>query len=196
MKQLLLIAALGWLCSCNTLHVAQNRTSANTTSIGVEWNYGQVSNEALLKSIDSVLNVEMEKFNSQKHSFTVHKKLPRTKEKDYLTIDFEKAKVVGSGGKVAGYVITTLGIAAPIALAVAKSPLILGFYYWPMHNIHSKVTLSPNLSDERKNNKYVAVMTGALFASDEKQVPKMLRKYAESFHKLLTDIETQLSRQN
>jgi hypothetical protein len=117
---------------------------------------------------------------------------PRDKEKDYITIDFEKVKVVGTGGKIAGYTITALGIAAPVALAVAEAPFIISFHYWPNHTIISKVTLSPNLSDERKNDKNLVAMTGALFASSQKQVEKMLRKYAESLHKTLLDVETQL----
>lgn len=194
MKSILLFLALCWLCACNTLHVSQTKTTANTPSIGVEWNYGDVPNDILQKKIDSALNVEIEKFNTQKHSFTVYRKKPRDKQKDYMTIDFEKAKVVGTGGKAAGYVITTIGLATPVVLAVLEAPIIFSFYYWPYHNIHSSVILSPNLSGEKKNNKKVVAMTGALFASTNGQVQKLVRKYAEAFHKTLVDVETQLSR--
>ena len=194
MKQLLFIMAMCWLCSCNTLHVSQTKNQGNTTSLGVEWNYGDVSNEGLQKKIDSVMVLELDKFNAQKHAFTVHRKKPRDKEKDYITIDFEKAKVVGTGGKIAGYVITAAGIATPILLATMESSFIFTFYYWPMHNINSKVTLSPNLSDERKNSKNVVAMTGALFASTNGQVEKLLRKYAAELQKTLLDIETQLGK--
>lgn len=192
MKQLLFVLAVCWFCSCNTLHVSQTKNQGNTPSIGVEWNFSEVSNETLAKRIDSAMMMEMDKFNSQKHSFTVHRKKPREREKDYITIDFRKAKVVGTGGKIAGYVITGVGIAAPILLATTETGFIVGFYYWPMHNITSTVTLSPNLSDEKKNNKNLVAMTGALFASNNTQVEKMVRKYGEAFYKTLLDIETQL----
>lgn len=194
MKQLLFILALCWLCSCNTLHVSQTKNQGNTPTIGVEWNYGDISNETLQKMIDSAMVVELDKFNAQKHAFSVFHKKPRDKAKDYITIDFVKAKVVGTGGKIAGYVITAAGIAAPILLATMESGFIVSFYYWPMHNIASKVTLSPNLSDERKNDKNLVAMTGALFASTKGQVEKLVWKYAVELHKTLLDIEAQLSR--
>ena len=194
MKQLLFFLALCWLCSCNTLYVSQTKNQGNTPSIGVEWNYGDISNDILQQKIDSIIVAEMDRFNSQKHSFTVHRKKPRDKEKDYISVDFTKAKVVGTGGKIAGYVITGLGLATPIYLAATQQSYILAFYYWPNHSIMSKVTLSPNLSDERKNNKNLMVSTGALFASTNNQVEKMVRKYADGFHKTLLDIETQLGR--
>lgn len=136
----------------------------------------------------------IEKFNVEKHAFAVHKKKPRDKEKDYITIDFEKGKVVGTGGKIAGYVITAIGLATPVALVLLESPIYFSFYYWPEHNIRSKITLSPNLSDEKKNNRNLYVATGALFASTDKQVTKLVKKYGESVYKILVDVEMQLSR--
>ena len=193
MKQLLLILSLCWLCSCNTFYVAQNKNTANTKSLGVECAYGDISSEVLQQKIDSVLRAEMERFNTQQHSFAVHPKKPRDKEKDYISIDFQQAKIVGTGGKIAGYTITTLGLAAPVPLIAAEAPLILWFYYWPQHTIHSKVTLSPGLSGEKKNTKNVVSNAGALFASDEKQVEKLLEKYGQTFQTVLLDIETQLN---
>jgi hypothetical protein len=193
MKTLLSVLVLSWLCSCNTLYVSPTKTPSNTTSIGVEWNYGDVPNEDLQQKIDSALNVEIEKFNTQGHAFAVHHKNPRDKDKDYITVDFEKGKVIGTGGKIAGYAVTAIGlIAAPVALIAAESPVIIGFYFWPMHNLRSKVTLSPNLSGERKNNKSVWISTGALFASTDGQVKKLVQKYATAFQKTLLDVETQL----
>jgi hypothetical protein len=194
MKQLAFILAFFCLCSCNTLYVAQNKNYSNTTSIGVEWNFGDFQSEQLQRKIDSVLLIEIDKFNSQNHAFKVYERKPRDKGKDYISIDIEKGKVVGTGGKIAGYALTTIGlIATPVALAALESPLIFAFYYWPQHNVTSKVTLSPALSGEKKNNKNLMVATGALFASTNNQVEKLVRKYAEGFHKTLIDVEAQLS---
>jgi hypothetical protein len=102
--------------------------------------------------------------------------------------------VVGTGGKIAGYSATAIGlIATPVTLVALESPFILAFYYWPNHQITSKITLSSNLSGERKNNKNLMVMTGALFAATGKQTDKLVKKYVDGFHKTLLDIDSQLS---
>ena len=195
MKQLTFLALLCWLCSCNTLYVSQTKTHANTPSIGVEWNFGDFSNPQLQRSVDSAITVEIQRFNAGNHRFTVYQRKRNDKGKDYITVDVEKGKVVGTGGKIAGYSATAIGlIAAPATLIALESPVILAFYYWPNHHITSRITLSSNLSDDRKNNKNLMVMTGALFASDQKQTEKLVRKYVEGLRKTLLDIEMQLSR--
>lgn len=181
------------LCACNTLYVAGNKTTGNTTSIGVEWNFDDVPNETLQHGLDSAMLTVLSKFNAQKHSFSVHRKTLRDKDKDYLTVDFEKGKVVGTGGKIAGYVVTTIGLATPFVLAATDAPVILGFYYWPYHNVRSRVTLSPALSDERRNGKNLIRQTGALFASTRGQVQKLVQKYADGFYQTLVDVESQLA---
>jgi hypothetical protein len=194
MKPVLFFLSLCLLCSCNALYVSQNKTANNTPSIGVEWNTTSIANEELQRKVDSSLTAELVRFNEQKHAFTVHRKMPRDKEKDYISIDIEKGKVVGTGGKVAGYVVSTAGlIGAPATLIALQSPLIFGFYYFPQHNLTSKVTLSPSLSGEKRNFKTVTAMTGALFASTDKQVTKLVRKYSNMLHETLLNVETQIS---
>lgn len=195
MKFSFLFLALCWLCSCNTLYVSESKTAGNTPSIGVEWTTSSITNEDLQRKVDSSLTAELASFNEQKHAFTVHRKMPRDKEKDYISIDIERGKVVGTGGKVAGYVVSAAGlIAAPVTLAAVQSPLIFGFYYFPQHNLASKVTLSPSLSGEKRNFRNVTVMTGALFTSTDKQVTKLVRKYTDMLHLTLVEVETQISR--
>lgn len=194
MKSILFFLSLCLLCSCNALYVSQGKTVKNTPSIGVEWNTTSIPNEELQRKVDSSLTAELARFNEQKHAFTVHRKMPRDKEKDYISIDIEKGKVVGSGGKVAGYAVSTVGlIGAPVTLLALQSPLIFAFYYFPQHNLTSKVTLSPSLSGEKRNFKNVTVMTGALFASTDKQVTKLVRKYTDMLHQTLLNVETQIS---
>lgn len=193
MKTLVLFLSLCSFCACNTMYVAGSKNPGNTTSIGVEWNYGDVPNETLQRGLDSAMLVALGKFNAQTHSFSVHRKMPRDKDKDYLAVDFEKGKVVSTGGKVAGYVVTAVGLATPFALVAAESPVIFAFYYWPYHNVRSKVTLSPALSDDRRNSKNLIKQTGALFASTNGQVQKLVQKYADGFYQTLLDVETQLA---
>src|SRR5437868_5153 len=95
-------------CSCKTLRIADEKNARNTPSIGIEWNYSESVNEKLPHRIDSVISGVMSQFNSEGHSFSVHKKLP--KDKDYLALDFEKGKVVSKGEKIAGYAISGLGL--------------------------------------------------------------------------------------
>lgn len=195
MKQLLFACALCLLFSCNTLHVSQTKNHGNTPSVGVEWNFGDFPNEQLQRKLDSAILGEISRFNAEKHAFTVYERERRDKGKDYITLDLQKGKVIGTGGKIAGYSVTAIGvIAAPITLVALESPVIFGFYYWPNHQITSKITLSPNLSDDRKNDKNLLVMTGALFASTSKQTDKLIKKYVDGFHQTLLDVETQLNR--
>jgi hypothetical protein len=195
MKQVVFACALCLLFSCNTLYVSQSKNQKNTPSIGVEWNFGDFPNEPLQRRIDSAILNEISRFNAEKHAFTVYERERRDKGKDYITLDLQKGKIVGTGGKIAGYSVTAIGvIATPVTLVALESPLIFGFYYWPNHQITSKITLSSNLSDDRKNDKNLLVMTGALFASTGKQTDKLVKKYVDGFHKTLLDIETQLNR--
>ena len=193
MKNVIFVFAICFLTSCDVIHVAQNKTKANTTSLGIEVNYNDIPNSVYQKQLDSSLTVEIEKFNSEAHAFSVHRKSPRDKDKDYITIDFEKARIVGTGGKIAGYAITTLGLAAPFVLIAVESPIILAFYYFPEHNLTTRVTISPNLSEDRKDHKNLLVNTGALFSSNKKQIPKLMQKYTNGFHKILLDVEKQLA---
>ena len=195
MKQFLLIGALCFLFSCNTLYVSQSKSHANMPSLGVEWNFGDFPNETLQHKLDSAITQEISQYNAEKHAFTIYKRERRDKSKDYITLDLVKGKVVGTGGKIAGYSATAIGlIATPVTLVALESPLIVAFYYWPNHQITSKITLSSNLSGEKKNNKNLMVMTGALFSSTGKQNDKLVKKYVDGFHKTLLDIEAQLSR--
>ncbi len=194
MKNTFLFLAICWLSSCDVIHVAQNKTTENTSTLGIEVNYNDIPNSIFQQQLDSSLTVEIDKFNSEKHAFTVHRKNPRDKDKDYINIDFQKAKIVGTGGKIAGYAITTIGLATPFALLAAESPLLLAFYYIPEHNITTRVTISPNLAEDRKDHKNLFASTGALFSSNKKQVPKLMQKYTHNFHKILLDIEAQLGR--
>ncbi len=179
-------------CSCKTLQVAENKNIKNTPSIGIEWNYSEKVNDKLLPKIDSVILKGINTFNSEKHSFSVHKKKP--KDKDYLSLSFDKGKIVGGGEKAAGYIISTLGlIVAPAVLIGADAGFIVVFYFWPTHKIQGVMDLSPSMAADKGSIKRLYLETGALFSKNSKQVEKLLEKFSKAFYSSLIKIETQIS---
>ena len=190
MKLLLVLICVSLISSCATLQVASEKNTKNVTSLGIEWTYSGDLNEILPPKLDSSINTAMEKFNAEQHAFTVHKKL--AKDKDYITVDFTKGKIASQGQKAAGYIVTGLGIAAPVVLIAVSSPIIVSFYYWPLNVVYSDVSLSPSLSYEKTRNKKLNEGTGALFAKTKPQVNKLADKYSNAFYDVLVKVEDQL----
>ena len=190
MKLLLLIISISLISSCATLQVASERNTKNVTSLGIELTYSGNENEVLPPMLDSAINIAMEKFNAEKHAYSVHKKLP--KDKDYVTVDFTKGKIASKGQKAAGYIITAIGLAAPVVLISVESPLVVSFYYWPYNIVYSNVALSPSLSYDKTRDKKLNEATGALFAKTKPQVSKLVGKYSNGFYEVLIKIENQL----
>lgn len=192
MKNAFFFVALS-LCiaSCNTLYVSRGRTAASVPKLGLEWPTGYTEDD-LQPRVDSVINAAMDKWNTEKHSFTVYRRQIKDKAKDYVTIDFRRIRVVGTGGKIAGYVLTPIGLALPVFMIIKQAPLIVFFFYLPEHSIESEVTLSATLSDDRRNRRGLVASAGALFAPTKSKVNKMLGKYGKAVGQLLHDIEMQL----
>jgi hypothetical protein len=176
--------------SCKSLQVVETKTSANTPELGIEWNYGDRVDERLVKPIDSVLLKTMDDFNAQSHSFKVHKK--ERKDKDFVSFEIERAKIVRPGGKVAGYTLSAVGLALPVVMVLAQSPWIFAFVYLPHHEISSRAELSPSLAAEKRWFGLIGNGKLALFTKDRKQVPKMLTNYGNRFAEALKKIEAQL----
>src|SRR5207253_2148 len=115
------------------------------------------------------------------------------REKDYLSVDILKTKVVGTGEKIAGYTLTTLGlIVVPAVLIAGESGYVIAFYYYPSHKLISKTELSGNLAAERSRAKKAELSTGALFSKNSKQIDKLLKKFEKSLYNSLIRIEQQL----
>lgn len=191
------IAVLLFVClslfSCATLQVSDTRNASNVKDIGIEWNYDDRVNERYKPMIDSAITDAMNSFNAEKHLFMVHKK--ERKDKDYISIDFTKGKIVSGGEKAAGYILTTVGVAAIPILIVVESPVIFGFYYLPQNMLQSTIALSPSLVADKYRDGKAVVASGALFSSQKKQVPKVVVKYATSFKKMLSGLENKISAQ-
>jgi hypothetical protein len=190
MKQITIFFLCFLFFSCS-LKKASTRNAANTKSLALEWTYPSKITENLRLKLDSTIEVVMKQFNNEKHSFDVHKKTPI--DKDYLTINFQKAKVVKNGEKIAGYIVSAIGLVViPYVLIASESPFILVFYYYPQHRLVPAFTLSPSLSSGKNNKISMLLSTGALFVSTDKQVNKLLNKFLGALNKTLSALDKQL----
>lgn len=179
-------------CSCANLKIATNRTTTNTTSIGIERVYDADINDLNKDSLEKVIQRVMDRFNSEKHAFNVHNKLP--KEKDFLTLDFSKAKIASNGTVAIGYTVSALGlIASPILVYVlSEKSFLLFFWYFPTNKIYYSTTLSPSLADDKGATINVRIETDALFRNKRKRMEVSLRKFEKVLYESLLDIESQL----
>jgi len=188
---LYLCAAL-LMASCKTLQVNTAKTTANTKDIGLKWNLNGRIHDSLYNDIEQVMLDVVEEFNSQPHAFKVHRMKERDRDKDYITIDIDQAKIVRGGEKAAGYLITAAGIATPIILLTSGESYIITFFYWPMHRIQALVDLSPTLAGEKRSFRNVISERSALFTSNKRQIPKMVVGLKKGLLKALIDVEMQL----
>lgn len=178
---------------CKFYRVASDKTLTNTPRIGIEWNYGDQVNEALAPRVDSVINLAIDTWNQQKHGFTVHQKEPKGKDKDYISIDINRVHKVRTGGKIAGYSISAIGlIGVPALLIATETPYIIAFFYWPGHSVEAKAELNGSLGADKRPRGPLGAGTGALFSKDSKQLNKMLTQFKERILKMLSIIEGQL----
>ncbi len=190
-RLLLISCVFLFLYSCKTLQVSSLKNNSNTKDIGLEWNYGEKVNDKLRVKIDAAMSEEIKNFNSQGHSFVLHVKKP--KDKDYISVGISRGKIVRSGGKAAGYIISGIGlVAVPVALIALETGVFGGFYSLPNHRIDSRFALSSTLSGDRYHDKQLITETGALFSGTEKKVNKLVVKFISRFHTSLVKIETQL----
>lgn len=192
MKNLVLLIFCLCCLSCATLQISEDRNSKNVKAVGIEWSYSEKVDERYQPMVDSAINQLIREFNSEKHLFTVHKKLP--KDKDYITIDFNKGKIASKGQQIAGYVVSAVGlIGAPVALIAAESPIIVAFYYFPENRLDSKISVSSFLAADKSRDKRLSIGTGALFANRTKQVNKLTTKFEGGLKDVLLKIEQQVS---
>lgn len=178
--------------ACKSLQVNTAKTTANTKDIGLKWSLNGRINDSLYDDLEQVMLDVVEEFNSQPHAFKVHHMKDRDRDKDYITIDVNQAKIVRGGEKAAGYFITAAGIATPIILLTSGEPYIITFFYWPMHRIQALVDLSPNMAGEKRSSRNVISERSALFSSNKRQVPLMLSGLKKGLMKALLDVEMQL----
>jgi hypothetical protein len=193
MRNLFLLLICISLCSCASLQLSETKNTKNLTSLGIEWNYEDRVDERYQPLLDSAIGNVIREFNAEKHAFTVRKKLPRDKDKDYITIDFGRGKIVSNGEQIAGYALTTIGlIALPVTLIATETPFIAAFYYFPQNKLDSRVALSPVLQADKYRDRRLVTETGTLFSNRKKQVDKLVKKFSTQLKKTLVDIEKQV----
>ncbi len=178
------------LYSCKTLQIAESKK--DITDLGISWELAKKVNPVYKERIDSVFEAVMNRFNSEKHSFSVHRQLPF--EQNFIVFRFENGRFVSKGGRIAGYVISGLGLlAAPVAVLIAtEGAFFAAFYYFPMDKLGIVATLSPALSDKKTIPKPLMVETGAMFSNKTKRMNKMGRKLEQTIYKMLLKLDKQL----
>jgi hypothetical protein len=119
--------------------------------------------------------------------------MPRDKDKDYITIDFTRGKIVSNGEQIAGYAVSAIGlIALPTALIVTEAPIFAAFYYLPQNKLEPKISLSPVLMAEKYRDKKLYLQKGTLFANRNKQAEKLVKQFAVKLKSTLINIENQV----
>jgi hypothetical protein len=193
MRNIFLLFITIFFFSCKSLQVSETKTAKNLTSLGIEWDYSERVNEQYKPLIDAAIASVITDFNAEKHVFTVHKKAPRDKDKDYITIDFTRGKIVSKGEQIAGYAASTIGlIALPAALIISEAPFIAAFYYLPQNKLEQKISLSPVLMAEKYRDKKLFLQKGTLFSNRNKQAEKLVKKFAIQLKSTLVNIENQV----
>lgn len=192
MKYFLLSAIIICFYSCSSLKSDSGKTIRNTPGIGIEWEYSGKVNDAFQKDMDSVIKVEIQKFNSSGHAFNLH--IKNRKDKDYISIEFKEGKIATKGERAAGYIVCGVGLIITPALLIAlHTGVVAAFYYIPENKFLMKCTYSDNLSDPSSHGKKFNGSTGALFAKKDKQVEKLFTKFSIKFETIMTSLEKELS---
>lgn len=186
-----LILIFIFFTSCKTVQVATDKTQKNTPSIGIEYAYVENFNTILKKQSDSLIENFIKKFNSENHSFSIHKKRPD--DRDYIIINFVKGRILGKGAKAVNYIVNGLGmIALPIYMIIEEVGFVAIVGYWSNHKLYTTVNLSPSLSSQTNNTKLLFHQTGALFSKDSRQIKRLMQKLEKSLYQTFSKIERQL----
>jgi len=192
MKKYCSILLLFIFYSCTTLKIAGNKNAGNTKDIGMAWSYSDKVNQELQGKIDDAIASIIQRFNAEEHAFDVHKK--EQTDKDYLTIDFAKGKIVGPGEKAAGYIVSALGlIVVPAVLIGADAGFIVAFYFLPTHKIDGVMSLSSNLAADKGSKRRLLVEAGALFSKTSKKVDRLIVKFSDNLYASLVKMDEQIS---
>lgn len=172
--------------SCSpTLRIAESSKNIGI-DIAIEWTISPSASELFISKIDSVMNLVINLVNQEDHGFYVHKK--RDNEEAQLTLDFEKIKFVSTGGQIAGYLVSGVGlIASPIIIStLTNQAFTLVFWYFPHDCISYSATLSADLDEDNRSrtiNRFVD--SGVLFTSKSKRTDKISRRLKSSLYRVL-----------
>ncbi len=192
MKYLLFLPLIIVFYSCSTLKSDAGRSIKNTPDVGIEWEYSSKINNAYQKDMDSVIDAEIQKYNTGGHQLHLHKKRP--KDKDYLSMEFKEGKLTTRGERTAGYIVTGLGVVVtPAVLIALNAGFVAAFYYLPENKFLMKCTYSDNLAASSSHGKNFNGTTGALFVNRQKQVNKLYTKFSVKLDGIFLNLEKELS---
>ncbi len=186
-----LLCACILFSSCKTLQLNELKNPRNTKSIGIEWTGLENINPFYKERLVTEIERQIAAFNAEPHTFSVH--IKEKKEKDYITIDFMRGKLVSKGEKIAGYIVTGLGMAAiPVTLVATEGQGFLFFYWLPANKLNSSFSLSPSLSSSSTRSKRIYRETNTFFANTQNQGDKLVGKFGRAFHQILEKIHSEL----
>jgi hypothetical protein len=107
---------------------------------------------------------------------------------------FKDGKIATRGDRIAGYIITGLGVLVTPTVLIAVNPgFIFAFYYWPENKYLMKCSYSDNLAAPSSHGKNFNGETGALFAKKDKQVKKLFAKFSSKLDDILVNLEKELA---
>ena len=173
MKPLIVVATiLVFLSACATLNLSVQK-KAILKDLTIDWSYASNVDSEYIPNIDSVMIAVLYNYNSQNHSFKLHKK--QTGEQDGLTINFSRGKFTGDGEIAASYLVSAIGlIAAPITmLSASDGKSILFFWYFAADRIKIQASLTPELAGNNGQSVSNFIQTGATFTNKAARMDRM-----------------------
>jgi len=189
-----LLAIIIVLCvsfsSCVHLKLADDKRSS-VKDIGIEYEFGKNVETVYQPRIDSVINFVINQFNSEHHSFIVHKAVKGEENKSCLKLNFKKAHYKGSGALVASYIITPIGlIVTPMAVMTATSgQAFFLFWYLAADKINITASLSTDIADVSHDSKDINVRTGATFSNRDNRLRKISNKLGDYLYTTLVKLD-------
>lgn len=182
------IIGLLLLTSCTTsLRIAKNKLP-EVKDLGVCWTISEEVNDLDKIKVDSVMTDVLNKYNSERHNFSVHR--CEGSDENTLFINFENGRFVKPGAVTAGYIVTAIGVlVCPIAvLAATEGAFIAAFWFSPQDRMYSEATLSANLSKGPNSKARIWSQTRSMFRSRSKRLLKINSKLSADMYKLITDL--------
>ncbi len=176
--------------SCVQLKLAEDKRST-VKDIGIEYEFGENVETVYKSRIDSVINFVINQFNSEHHSFTVHKAVKGEENKSCLKLNFQKAHYKGTGALVASYIITPIGlIVTPMAVMTATSgQAFFLFWYLAADKMNIKASLSSDIADVSNESKNIKVRTGATFSNRDSRLRKISNKLGDYLYTTLVKLD-------
>ena len=179
-----------FLFSCSFVRTVETRRPFS--DLGVDWNYAGKMNPVYKPIIDSTFEEIIRKFNSEAHSYKIHKRNPQ--DENYITFTFVNGKFVSNGGVTAGYIVSGLGLIATSAITLAASGAtwLAAFYYFPADKLQIATMLSPSLAKRSKPSMSL-LEKGALFSTRSKRINKITVMLEKAIYEILGYLDRRMA---